>query len=409
MAERFAVKPAQPDPEQAITPPKKEKKTLLSHRRRPVVQRIRAGIDWPFAVLVLILLSVGTVFVFSSSYVYAFYRFNDSYYFISKQVGWVIFSLIVFFAVAFVIDYLWLRKLAVPLFVVSYLLLWAVFAFGADANGARRWIYIGPLSVQPSEIVKFTVILLISAYIVWLDARPERDLIRRFRFGILPFALIVAMLGIPLFLQPHLSAMIIIFSLIFMLMYLGGVKQNILFTVLGAGGAAMLGVILFTNHGRSRIENWLHPENDIQGKGWQPLQSSYAIGSGGLWGVGFGQSKQKHLYLPEPQNDYIFAIICEEMGFVFAVAVIALFVCLIWRGFRIARNAPSKFASLLVMGIIIQIGLQVFLNIGVVTGALPSTGVSLPFFSYGGSSLLIFMAEMGVVLNVSKYSYMEKA
>lgn len=146
----------------------------------------------------------------------------------------------------------------------------------------------------------------------------------------------------------------------------------------------------------------------MQGKGWQPLQSSYAIGSGGLWGVGLGQSKQKHLYLPEPQNDYIFAILCEEMGFVFAVAVIILFILLIWRGFRIARNAPSKFASLLVMGIMIQIGLQVFLNIGVVSGALPSTGVSLPFFSYGGSSLMIFMAEMGVVLNVSKYSYMEK-
>ena len=409
MAERFAVKPAEQGAEKTITPPKREKKTLLSRRRLPVVQRIRSGIDWPFALLVLILLSIGTVFVFSSSYVYAFYRFNDSYYFISKQIGWVAASIIIFFVVSRFMDYLWLRKFAVPLFVVSYLLLWAVFAFGADYNGARRWIYFGPISVQPSEIVKFTVIVLISAYIVWLDARPEKDLIRRFRFGILPFAGIVLLVGVPLFLQPHLSAMIIIFALIFLLMYLGGVKQNILFTLLGTGGAAMLAVILFTTHGKSRINNWLHPENDLQGKGWQPLQSSYAIGSGGLWGVGLGQSKQKHMYLPEPQNDYIFAILCEEMGFVFAVAVIVLFILLIWRGFRIARNAPSKFASLLVMGIMIQIGLQVFLNIGVVSGALPSTGVSLPFFSYGGSSLLIFMAEMGVVLNVSKYSYMEKS
>ncbi|MBP5289402.1 MAG: putative lipid II flippase FtsW [Clostridia bacterium] len=409
MAERFAVKPAEQGAEKTITPPKREKRTLLSRRRLPVVQRIRSGIDWPFALLVLILLSIGTVFVFSSSYVYAFYRFNDSYYFISKQIGWVAASIIIFFVVSRFMDYLWLRKFAVPLFVVSYLLLWAAFAFGADYNGARRWIYFGPISVQPSEIVKFTVIVLISAYIVWLDARPEKDLIRRFRFGILPFAGIVLLVGVPLFLQPHLSAMIIIFALIFLLMYLGGVKQNILFTLLGTGGAAMLAVILFTTHGKSRINNWLHPENDLQGKGWQPLQSSYAIGSGGLWGVGLGQSKQKHMYLPEPQNDYIFAILCEEMGFVFAVAVIVLFILLIWRGFRIARNAPSKFASLLVMGIMIQIGLQVFLNIGVVSGALPSTGVSLPFFSYGGSSLLIFMAEMGVVLNVSKYSYMEKS
>ncbi|MBR5296079.1 MAG: FtsW/RodA/SpoVE family cell cycle protein, partial [Clostridia bacterium] len=142
---------------------------------------------------------------------------------------------------------------------------------------------------------------------------------------------------------------------------------------------------------------------------WQIIQSLYAIGSGGLFGLGLGQSRQKYLYLPEPQNDYIFAIVCEEMGFVFAIAVIILFLLLIWRGFYIARNAPSKFSSLLVMGIIAQIGIQVFLNIAVVTGSIPSTGVSLPFFSYGGSSLMIFMAEMGVVLNVSKYSYTEKA
>ncbi|MBQ3865297.1 MAG: putative lipid II flippase FtsW [Clostridia bacterium] len=406
MADKTGVAPASGD--RRMPAPPKEKKTLLARRRRPVVQRIRAGIDWPFAILVMILLSIGTIFVFSSSYVYAFYRFDDSYFFITKQLGWVLFALAVLIFVVRVLDYLWLRKLALPLFIGSYLLLWAVFAFGADANGARRWIYVGSISVQPSEIVKFTVIVLISAYIVRLDARPEKDLIRRPLFGIMPFAGIVLLLGVPLYLQPHLSAMIIIFALIFMLMYLGGVRQNILFTLLGTGGAAMLAIILFTSHGRSRIDNWLHPENDIQGKGWQPLQSRYAIGSGGLWGVGLGQSKQKHLYLPEPQNDYIFAILCEEMGFVFAVAVIVLFVLLIWRGFRIARNAPSKFASLLVMGIIIQIGLQVFLNIGVVTGALPSTGVSLPFFSYGGSSLTIYMAEMGVVLNVSKYSYMEK-
>lgn len=408
MAEKLTVKRNGEEREEKHTLPKREKKTPAPGSGKPVLQRIRSGIDWPFAVLVLILLSIGTVFVFSSSYVYAFYRFNNSYFFIGKQLIWVGLAVVTFLVIAFAFDYLLLRKLAVPLFVISYLLLWAVFAFGADANGARRWIYIGSFNVQPSEIVKFTVIVLISAYIVWLDGRPEKDLIRKFRFGILPFAGIVILVGIPLFLQPHLSAMIIIFAMIFMLMYLGGVKQNILFTLLGAGGVAMLGIILFTSHGRSRIENWIHPENDLQGKGWQPLQSSYAIGSGGLWGVGLGQSKQKHMYLPEPQNDYIFAIICEEMGFVFAVAVIALFLLLIWRGFRIARNAPSKFASLLVMGIMIQIGLQVFLNIGVVSGALPSTGVSLPFFSYGGSSLMIYMAEMGVVLNVSRYSYMEK-
>ncbi|MBR2616190.1 MAG: cell division protein FtsW [Clostridia bacterium] len=388
--------------------PKKERRSLLPTKKPKSVQRLRSGIDWPFAVLVMILLSIGTTFVFSSSYVFAKYNYNDSYFFIRKQIGWVILSVIVLYMVSRFGDYLLLKKGALFIFIVSYVLLWFVFFFGADANGAKRWIYVGPMSVQPSEIVKFSVILLISAYIVWLETKG-RDLIRTFRYGILPFVVLVGLIGFPLYKQPHLSAMIIIFALIYILMFLGGVRGSILGWGLVVGGALMLGLILFTSHGQTRIDTWLHPEADPLGDGWQPLQSLYAIGSGGLWGVGLGQSKQKHLYLPEPQNDYIFAVICEEMGFVFAVAIIVLFLLLIWRGFVIAKNAPSKFSSLLVMGIIIQVGLQVFLNIGVVSGALPSTGVSLPFFSYGGSSLLILTAEMGVVLNVSRFSYTEKA
>lgn len=386
--------------------PAKTKKSLLLKRKKPSVQRVKSGIDWPFAVLIFILLAIGTVFVFSSSYIYAKHNYDDSYFFIHKQMFWVAAALVVLYIMSN-FDYLILKKMTPLIALVAYGLLWCVFFFGEDANGARRWIYFGSFSVQPSEIVKFAVILLISSYIVKLEARG-RDLIRTVKYGILPFGILVILIGIPLYLQPHLSAMIIIFALIFALMYLGGVRTSFLTGTLGVGVAAMLFLILFTSHGQSRIDNWLHPELDPLGAGWQPLQSLYAIGSGGLWGVGLGQSKQKHLYLPEPQNDYIFAVLCEEMGFVFAVAVIILFILLIWRGFYIAKNASSKFSSLLVMGIIIQIGIQVFLNIGVVSGALPSTGVSLPFFSYGGSSLIIFMAEMGVVLNISKYSYTEK-
>lgn len=403
----MAVTPNEHDPER-ISRPRRYKTTLLPTRKPRSVQRIRSGVDWPFAILVIILLSIGTVFVFSSSYVYAKYNYDDSYFFIRKQVWWVLGALVILYVFSRFADYLWLKKFALPIFVVSYVLLCCVFFFGADANGAKRWIYFGPISVQPSEIVKFSVILLTAAYLVWLETKG-RDLVRSFRYGIMPFLILAVMIGLPLYKQPHLSAMIIIFGLIFVLMFLGGVKGSILGWTIGVGGAAMLALILFTSHGQSRINAWLHPELDPLGDGWQPLQSLYAIGSGGLWGVGLGQSKQKHLYLPEPQNDYIFAVICEEMGFVFAVAVILLFICLIWRGFSIAKNAPSKFSSLLVMGIIIQVGIQVFLNIGVVTGALPSTGVSLPFFSYGGSSLLILTAEMGIVLNVSRYSYTEKA
>ena len=324
-----------------------------------------------------------------------------------KQSFWVIGAILILYFVPKYADYLLLKKFSLPIFIGSYALLWCVFFFGADAHGAKRWIYFGSVSVQPSEIVKFSVILILAAYIVKLETKGQ-DLIRTFRHGILPFVALFVLIAIPLFKQPHLSAMIIILGLIYCLMFLGGVRLDILLGGFFAGIAAVGVLIGFTSHGRSRITAWLHPELDPLGDGWQPLQSLYAIGSGGLWGVGLGQSKQKHLYLPEPQNDYIFAVICEEMGFVFAVAVIVLFVLLIWRGFVIARNAPSKFSSLLVMGIMIQVGIQVFLNIGVVTGALPSTGVSLPFFSYGGSSLLILTAEMGVVLNVSRYSYTEK-
>ena len=382
------------------------KNLLLRHRSR-AIRRLRSGIDWPFAILVMVLVCIGTTFVFSSSYAYAKHNYGDSYFFIRKQIGWVLCAIVIIYLVARFGDYLILKRFSVPIFLVSYLLLWCVFFFGEDANGAKRWIFVGPISVQPSEIVKFSVILLISSYLVWLETKG-RDLIRTVRYGILPFVALVLLIGFPLYKQPHLSAMIIIFALIYILMYLGGVKSAILGSGIGIGGAAMVALMLFTSHGHKRIQAWLHPELDPTGDSWQPLQSLNAIGSGGLWGVGLGQSKQKHLYLPEPQNDYIFAIICEEMGFVFAVLIIALFVLLIWRGFLIARNAPSKFSSLLVMGIMVQVGVQVFLNIGVVTGALPATGVALPFFSYGGSSLLILMAEMGVVLNVSRYSYSEK-
>ncbi len=388
-----------------ILPPRK-RKTLLPSQKGRVIERLRTGYDQPFLILVIILLCIGTTFVFSASYVYAKNRYDDSYFFAKRQIFWAIGSLFVLY-LASRVDYKLLYRLALPIFAVSYILLWFVFFFGADANGARRWIYVGPLSVQPSEIVKFSVVLLVAKYLTQLQQK-DRDKIRSFRYGVLPFGFLVVLIGVPLYLQPHLSAMIIIFALIFILMYLGGVKLSILSGLLGTGSLGMLGIILFTSHGRSRIVAWLHPELDPRGDGWQPLQSLYAIGSGGFWGSGLGQSKQKHLYLPEPQNDYIFAIICEEMGWIFAVALIMLFVLLIWRGFHIARNAPDQFSALLAMGIIIQIGLQVFLNIGVVTNSLPSTGVSLPFFSYGGSSLMIFMAEMGVILNISKQSYIEK-
>ena len=231
--------------------PKKTKNSILAPRKPKSVQRLRSGIDWPFAVLVMFLLSIGTIFVFSSSYIYAKHNYNDSYFFIRKQIGWVLLALVVIFVVTRFVDYLILKRFAIPMFLASYALLWCVFFFGADANGAKRWIYIGPLSVQPSEIMKFTVILLISAYLVWLDTKG-RDLIRTWKYGIWPFVLLVGMIGLPLYKQPHLSAMIIIFAMVYIMMFFGGVKGKILILGLICGAALMAMLILFTSHGQSR-------------------------------------------------------------------------------------------------------------------------------------------------------------
>ena len=253
-----------------VSRPRRQRKTLLPTRKPASVQRIRSGVDWPFAIIVMILLSIGTIFVFSSSYIYAKYNYNDSYFFIRKQILWVLGAFVILYLSSRFADYLRLKQFAVPIFLISYVLLCCVFFFGSDANGAKRWIYFGNVSVQPSEIVKFSVILLASTYLVWLEAKG-RDLIRTFRYGIFPFLILAVMIGLPLYKQPHLSAMIIIFGLIFALMFLGGVKGSIFGWTIGLGGAVMLPLILLTSHGQSRINAWLHPELDPLGDGWQPL------------------------------------------------------------------------------------------------------------------------------------------
>lgn len=385
----------------------KPKKPMISEDggiQTQEIIRVKRSADMPFLVIVILLLLIGTVMVFSASYAYAKAEFDgDSYYFARKQIQWAIVSLFSLFIFSH-IDYSRLRAWTIPYSIVSLILLVLVLFLGDNINGATRWIEIGPLNMQPSELVKLAIILFFADYAV-----RYQNQMHLFKRGIFPMLCITGAVCVALYLEPHLSAIIIILILTFVMMYLGGAKVWQLLSLAGSAAVAAVFVFFGTSHGRSRIEAWLNPEADPLGAGWQPLQSLMAIGSGGLWGVGLGQSRQKYLYLPEPQNDYIFAILCEEMGFVFAVAVICLFIALIWRGFYIAKNAPTKYSSLVVYGIITQIAVQVFLNIAVVTNVLPSTGVSLPFFSYGGTSLAIIMAEMGIVLNVSKYSFMEKA
>ncbi|MBQ7897868.1 MAG: cell division protein FtsW [Clostridia bacterium] len=380
-----------------------KKKRIIEKEDAKNVVRIKSGIDRPFLIIVILLVAIGTIMVFSASYAYAQSKFEDSYFFAVRQLRWVIFGTGAMLFFAYVLDYLIIRRFQKIFFYASMALMVLVLFLGTEANEATRWFQIGPISIQPSEFAKLAIILYFSEHIS-LKKNAGKSTIRQ----LLPYFTVALFMAVTLALEPHISCLFIVMGLIAVLMFFGDVPLKQLLIL---GSIAIVGVaaiVLLSGHAIARLQVWWHPENYLQNGGWQPLQSLLAIGSGGFWGVGLGQSTQKHLYLPEPQNDYIFAILCEELGFVFAAFVILLFVALVWRGVYIAKHAPSTYASLVVIGIISQVAIQALLNFAVVTNTLPSTGISLPFFSYGGTSLMMLMAEMGIVLNISKYSYHEK-
>lgn len=371
-------------------------------RRKPK-QLLRGGFDLPFFVLVMVLVLLGLVMMFSASYAYALYHFKDSFYYIKKQALFAAGGVLAMFVMANV-DYHKLHKYSYGLLAVSYLLL-VVVLFMPKLNGCRRWIILGPLNFQPSEIAKFAVVLAFSHFI-----SVHYSKMKTFRTGVLPFLLVLGSVCALMVLEPHLSGTILIISIGFTLMLVGGTALK-WFAFGGIGAAGIVLVLIIThvvNYASTRIEVWLNPFKDPKGDGWQTIQSLYAIGSGGLMGVGLGNSRQKYLYIAEPQNDFVFSIVCEELGFVGAAIVVILFALLVWRGYVIAMRAPDKFGSLLAVGLITQVGLQAALNIAVVTNSVPNTGISLPFFSAGGSSLMMLLFQMGVVLSVSRFSAVEK-
>ncbi len=387
-----------------ITTKKKQlsRKNTLTPDRKSVV-RIKSGIDRPFLIIVILLVAIGTVMVFTASYAYAQSKFEDSYFFAVRQLRWVILGTGAMLFFAHVLDYLIIRRFQKPFFYVVMLLMTLVLFFGTEANEATRWFQIGAFSLQPSELAKLAIILYFSEHIS-SKKNAGKSTIRQ----LLPYVSVALYMAVTLVLEPHISCLIIVICLIAVLMFFGDVPMKQLVLLGLASGIILAAIIFLSGHAVARLQVWWHPEEHLQSGGWQPLQSLFAIGSGGLWGVGLGQSTQKHLYLPEPQNDYIFAILCEELGFIFAAFVVLLFVALVWRGIYIAKHAPSTYASLVVIGIVTQVAIQALLNFAVVTNTLPSTGISLPFFSYGGTSLMMLMAEMGIVLNISKYSYHSK-
>lgn len=362
--------------------------------------------DLPFLFLILILVCFGLVMLFSASYAVAMYRRNDPYAYLRPQLLYALMGLAAMW-VASRVDYHIYHKLAWPLFGLSLVLL-TVVLFMPEYNGCKRWIVIpGVGTLQPSEIAKFSVILLFS-HIISLN----HDRMKTFRVGVLPFGLILGTVTVLMLLEPHLSGTLLIMGIGAVLMFVGGTGLK-WFGLAGAGAvSAVVGAVIFlpdlVPYAANRLESWLDPFADPLGKGHQTIQSLYAIGAGGAAGLGLGNSRQKYLYVPEPQNDFIFSILCEELGFLGAMVVLGLFLALLLRGLLIATHAADKFGALLCVGFVVQVVMQAVLNVAVVTNTIPNTGISLPFFSSGGTSLMMLLGEMGIVLSVSRYGNQNK-
>lgn len=381
-------------------------------------QLARGPLDLPFLMLVLLLTAIGVIMMFSASYADALYNMDDPTYYFMRQGLFAIGGVVIMYIMS-KINYQTLRWLSVFALVGSIILLIMVKipGIGASGGGANRWIRaIGPLPRwQPSEAAKLGVILYFSARLSKRNTEKKRHFDKRTYSGhflelldrigfleLVPYGVVLLIIAGLLLLQPHLSATILILAIGASILFAAGIRLGWFV----AGGALMTAalwlVINTTDYMADRIAIWQNPWTDTQGDGYQIVQSLYAIGSGGLLGLGLGNSRQKFLYLPELQNDYVFPIVCEELGFIGAAMILLLFALLIIRGYWLALHARDRFGALLIVGITTQVAVQVFLNIGVVTNLIPPTGISLPFFSYGGTALVIQLVEMGIVLGVSR-------
>ena len=375
-----------------------EQTLYAKENRRRGTARAGEPVDSPFMLLVLLLLAVGLTMLYSASYAQSEYDtgYQISTRYLQKQAVCAGLGLVCMAFFSRIPAGFWYR-VAWPLYGVSIALLLSVLVIGQEVNGARRWINLAGLQFQPSEIAKFAMIVVFARLI--RDFGPDA---RKFRYGVLGFG--CALLGIllPLALEKHLSAILLMGMVAVVMMFIAGTNPRWLLAGAGAAVVFVLVYISLMGYAGDRVSAWLHPEEDPGDTGYQILQSLYAIGSGGLFGLGFGKSRQKYLYLPFQYNDYIFAIICEELGLVGALLIIALFVAAILRGYWIALRAPDRFSTVLAAGLVTLIAVQTVLNLGVVSNLLPSTGISLPFFSYGGTALAVNLGEMGIVLSVSR-------
>ena len=367
----------------------------LDEYREGVFYR-RGPLDMPFLVLTLVILAIGVIMVLSASFARAYYSYGNPTKYFVKQLIFAVTGVALMFVTSN-ISVRTMRRWSVLLLLVSIALLVMVPFIGAEEGGGKRWINLGITTFQPSEIAKLGVVMAFAQMICTF-----KDKMRTFRYGVLPFALVLAVIAGLLVIEPHLSATIIILALGAIMMFAGGTR--LIWFVLGGGVSAAAAYVTFTKmgHAARRIAAWKDPFSDVRGAGWQIVQSLYAIGSGGVLGLGLGQGRQKYLYLPEEHNDFIFSVVCEELGFIGAMLILVLFALLIIRGYWLALHARDRYGSLVIIGLTSLLAIQVFLNVAVVTNLVPCTGISLPFFSYGGTALWMQLVEMGIILSVSR-------
>lgn len=367
------------------------------------------GIDLPFCIIILILLIIGTIMMFSASYAFSYYTQGDSFHYLKRQLIFIGIGLAAMIVMSF-FNYNKLHKVAPFVLGLAYFSLFLVLVLPSGDGGVKRWISLGIFNLQPSEIAKFAVVLFFAHW-----ASKYYNLMQLPKYSVLPGVIVFGTISGLLLLEPHYSGIVIVGVLTVIMLYIGGMKTKYLVI----GGIVLAGIVLILavsgglSYAMSRMDGWgqaLTAERgtDLWNSTWQTRNSLYAIGSGGLWGLGLGQSRQKFLYLPEPQNDFIFAIVVEELGLIGAVIILLIFALLVWRGITLSLRAKDKFGKLLGIGLTSQIGVQVVLNILVITDWLPNTGISLPFFSYGGSSLIMLLAQMGIVLSISRTANIEK-
>ena len=362
------------------------------------------SVDYPFLFLVLLLLTVGLAMLYSASYAQSQYdtSYAISTKYLQKQGVCAAIGLLAMYCFSRIPSHFWYR-FAWPIYGLSIVLLLSVLVIGQEVNGAKRWINLAGIQFQPSEVAKFAMIVLFARL-----TRTFGLSAKEFRYGVLGFGTALLGILIPLALEKHLSAFLLMGMVAVVMMFVAGTQPKWLLA--GAGAAAVFAVIYITFMGYAgdRVTAWLHPEQDPGDTGYQILQSLYAIGSGGLFGLGYGKSRQKYLYLPFQYNDYIFAICCEELGLAGALMILLAFSLTIWRGYRIALQARDRFSTVLAAGLTTLIAVQTILNLCVVTNLLPSTGIALPFFSYGGTALAVNLGEMGIVLSISRQRNLRK-